>query len=87
MNPPLITERENTASSDLQAVQGRLEEIVAASVRVQVAQANLADAQTLARGHMADSKVRFLLLRLKEAAGLNEGMSEQWGHAAAGMPR
>ena len=36
MNPPLITERENTASSDLQAVQGRLEEIVAASVRVQV---------------------------------------------------
>lgn len=78
MNPPLITERENTASSDLQAVQGRLEEIVAASVRVQVAQANLADAQTLARGHMADSKVRFLLLRLKEAAGLNEGMSEQW---------
>ncbi|CUI77638.1 glycosyltransferase [Achromobacter sp. 2789STDY5608621] len=78
MNPPLITERENTASSDLQAVQGRLEEIVAASVRVQVAQANLADAQALARGHMADSKVRFLLLRLKEAAGLNEGMSEQW---------
>lgn len=77
MNPPLTTERKNTAS-DLQEVKTRLEEIVAASGRVQVAQANLVDAQALARGHMADSKVRFLLLRLKEAAGLNEGMAEQW---------
>ncbi len=77
MNPPLISEREN-ADSDLQQVQARLEEIVAASGRVQVAQDNLAGAQALAHAHMADPKVRFLLLRLKEAAGLNEGMSEQW---------
>ncbi|CAB3624690.1 glycosyltransferase [Achromobacter sp. K91] len=77
MNPPLTTERAE-AASDLQAVQARLEEIVTASVRVQVAQENLSRAQELARDHMADSKVRFLLLRLKEAAGLNEGMAEQW---------
>ncbi|PJI52587.1 hypothetical protein CTI14_39960, partial [Methylobacterium radiotolerans] len=42
------------------------------------AQENLARAKALARGHMQDSKVRFLLLRLQESAGLNEGMAEQW---------
>jgi len=36
MNPPLITERAD-AKSDLQWVQAQLEEIVAASGRVQVA--------------------------------------------------
>jgi glycosyltransferase involved in cell wall biosynthesis len=77
MNPPLTTDRKH-AESDLPEVQARLEEIVAASGRVQVAQDNLARAQALARDHMADSKVRFLLLRLQEAAGLNEGLSEQW---------
>ncbi|MDF8362974.1 glycosyltransferase [Achromobacter anxifer] len=77
MNPPLTTERVDIASG-LQAVQAQLEEIVTASVRVQVAQENLARAQALARDYMADSKVRFLLLRLKEAAGLNEGMADQW---------
>lgn len=77
MNPPLITERAD-AKSDLQWVQAQLEEIVAASGRVQVAQENLARAKVLARDHMEDSKVRFLLLRLKESAGLNEGMAEQW---------
>jgi len=77
MNPPLITERAD-AASDLQQVQAQLEEIVAASGRVQVAQENLARAKVLARDHMEDSKVRFLLLRLQESAGLNEGMAEQW---------
>lgn len=77
MNDVLITEREDV-TSDLQRIHAQLEEIVTASSRVQVAQANLAVAQALARNHLADSKVRFLLLRLKEAAGLNEGMSEQW---------
>jgi|GEM_PF-3074559 len=77
MNPPLMTEQEDQASQ-LQHVQAQLEEIVAASGRVQLAQENLVRAHALARGHMADSKVRYLLLRLKEAAGLNEGMSEQW---------
>ncbi len=77
MNPPLITERAD-AKSDLQQVQAQLEEIVAASGRVQVAQENLARAKALARDHMEDSKVRFLLLRLQESAGLNEGMAEQW---------
>lgn len=77
MNPPLITERVD-AKSDLQQVQAQLEEIVAASGRVQVAQENLARAKALARDHMEDSKVRFLLLRLQESAGLNEGMAEQW---------
>ncbi|MBR8651719.1 glycosyltransferase [Achromobacter sp. Marseille-Q0513] len=77
MNPPLTTERKH-AASDLPEVQARLEEIVAASGRVQVARDNLARAQSLARDHMADSKVRFLLLRLQEAAGLNDGLSEQW---------
>lgn len=77
MNPPLTTDRKH-AESDLPEVQARLEEIVAASGRVQVAQDNLARAQALARDHMADSKVRFLLLRLQEAAGLDEGLSEQW---------
>jgi glycosyltransferase involved in cell wall biosynthesis len=77
MNPPLITERAD-AKSDLQWVQAQLEEIVAASGRVQVAQENLPRAKVLARDHMQDSKVRFLLLRLQESAGLNEGMAEQW---------
>ncbi|OAE63603.1 glycosyl transferase [Achromobacter xylosoxidans] len=77
MNPPLITERSD-AKSELQQVQAQLEEIVAASGRVQVAQENLARAKELARDHMQDSKVRFLLLRLQESAGLNEGMAEQW---------
>ncbi|MGE8637729.1 MAG: glycosyltransferase [Achromobacter sp.] len=77
MNPPLITERAD-AKSDLQWVQAQLEEIVAASGRVQVAQENLARAKVLARDYMEDSKVRFLLLRLQESAGLNEGMAEQW---------
>lgn len=77
MNDALITEQERV-TSDLQRVHNQLEEIVTASSRVQVAQANLARAQALARDHLSDPTVRFLLLRLKEAAGLNEGMSEQW---------
>ncbi|CAM3711782.1 Glycosyl transferase [Bordetella sputigena] len=77
MNYPAETEQKDTAA-DLHRVQAQLEEIVAASGRVQLAQANLARAEALAGEHMADPKVRFLLLRLKEAAGLNEGMSEQW---------
>lgn len=77
MNPPLTTLRGDD-TTDLQWVHAQLEEIVSASGRVQVAQANLARAQELARDAMTDSKVRFLLLRLKEAAGLNEGMAEQW---------
>ncbi|OZI37898.1 glycosyl transferase [Bordetella genomosp. 10] len=77
MNAPLAAEQENDAS-DLESVHAQLDEIVAASGRVQVAQGNLARAQALARDHQADPKVRFLLLRLKELAGLNEGMSEQW---------
>lgn len=55
MNPPLTTDRKH-AESDLPEVQARLEEIVAASGRVQVAQDNLARAQALARDHMADSR-------------------------------
>ncbi|CAB3662437.1 glycosyltransferase [Achromobacter pestifer] len=77
MNPPLTTERVD-ATSDLQWVHSQLEEIVTASGRVQVAQENLTQAKELARGYMEDSKVRFLLLKLKESAGLNEGMAEQW---------
>jgi glycosyltransferase involved in cell wall biosynthesis len=77
MNPPLTAERTGVMS-DLQWVHAQLEEIVAASVRVQVAQENLPRAEALAREHLEDSKVRFLLLRLKESAGLNEGMAEQW---------
>lgn len=84
MNPPLIAERvdltikREEVSPELQEVHDQLEEIVTTSGRVQVAQENLPRAQALARGYMADSKVRFLLLRLKESAGLNEGMAEQW---------
>ena len=55
----------------LDEVRAQLEEIVAASGRVMLAQDNLARAQALVRGHLADAKVRFLLLRLKETAGLN----------------
>lgn len=77
MSPLLITERVD-ATSDLQQVQAQLEEIVVTSGRVQVAQENLARAKVLARDHAEDSKVRFLLLRLQESAGLNEGMAEQW---------
>ncbi len=65
-------------TSNLQWVHAQLEHIVAASGRVQLAQGNLARAEALARDHMTDPKVRFLLLRLKELAGFNEGMSEQW---------
>ncbi len=77
MNPPLITERVDTPF-DLQQVHAQLEEIVAQSGRVQVAQENLTRAKVLAGDHLEDSKVRFLLLRLQESAGLNEGMAEQW---------
>ncbi|MDT4808494.1 glycosyltransferase [Achromobacter agilis] len=77
MNPPLSAEQEDV-TSDLQWVHAQLEEIVTESSRVQVAQENLARAEALARDHMADSKVRFLLLRLQESAGLNEGLAEQW---------
>jgi glycosyltransferase involved in cell wall biosynthesis len=77
MSQPLITEQVD-ATPDLQQVQAQLEEIVVASGRVQVAQENLARAKVLARDHLEDWKVRFLLLRLQESAGLNEGMAEQW---------
>jgi len=77
MNSALAAEQENDLS-DLRSVHAQLEEIVAASPRVQLAQGNLPRAIVLAREHMADTKVRFLLLRLKELAGVNEGMSEQW---------
>jgi len=65
-------------ASSLEWVRAQLEEIVAASGRVLLAQENLARAQALASDHMEDAKVRFLLLRLKETAGCNEGMAEQW---------
>jgi glycosyltransferase involved in cell wall biosynthesis len=65
-------------TSNLQWVQAQLEQIVAVSGRVQLAQGNLMRAEALAREHMADPKVRYLLLRLKESAGFNEGMFEQW---------
>ncbi|MFC4275357.1 glycosyltransferase [Achromobacter aloeverae] len=77
MNAPLAAEKEND-TSDLESVHAQLEEIVAGSGRVQVARENLGRAQALARDYLSDPKVRFLLLRLKESAGLNEGMSEQW---------
>jgi glycosyltransferase involved in cell wall biosynthesis len=73
-------------ASDLQWVHARLEEIVAASSRVQLAQGNLARAEALANDHMADPKVRFLLLRLKELAGYNEGMFEQWSELLSECP-
>lgn len=77
MNARLETGRDDDTSS-LQAVRAQLEQIVLASPRVQQAQANVANAEALASEHLADPKVRFLLLRLKEAAGHNEGMFEQW---------
>ena len=77
MNPPLIIEQVD-AAQDLQQVQAQLEEIVAESRRVQIAQENLARAKALAGDHLDDSKVRFLLLRLQESAGVKEGMAEQW---------
>jgi glycosyltransferase involved in cell wall biosynthesis len=77
MNHPSDTVLEDD-TSNLQRVQAELEQIVGASGRVQLAQDNLTRAEALARDHMADPKVRFLLLRLKESAGLNEGMFEQW---------
>jgi len=85
MTPPLVTEREDV-KSDLLGIHAQLEEIVAASGRVQVAQENLARAEALAGAHLSDAKVRFLLLRLKEAAGLNEGMSEQWSALLEACP-
>ncbi|ARP85680.1 glycosyltransferase [Bordetella genomosp. 9] len=71
---------------DLEWVRAQLAEIVAASGRVQLAQANLSRAEALARDHPADPKVRFYLLRLKESAGFNEGMSEQWSELLRECP-
>jgi glycosyltransferase involved in cell wall biosynthesis len=79
------TGRANKAAN-LRRVQEELEAIVGESGRVQLAQANLARAEALARDFMADVKVRFLLLRLKEAAGLNEGMLEQWSELLNACP-
>jgi glycosyltransferase involved in cell wall biosynthesis len=73
-------------TSSLQGILAELEQIVASSGRVQLAQANLPRAEALARDHMADPKVRFLLLRLKESAGLNEGMFEQWSELLRECP-
>ena len=78
MNDDVLIAEQEQVSSELQQIHAQLEEIVTASSRVQVAQANLDRANALARDHLSDPKVRFLLLKLKEAAGLNEGMSEQW---------
>lgn len=77
MSAPLVAQQVD-APSDLRQVQAQLADIVAGSGRVQVAQENLTRARALAEDHMEDSKVRFLLLRLQELAGLNEGMAEQW---------
>ena len=77
MNPPLSAERV-ADTPDLQQVQAQLEEIVAESRRVQIAQENLTRAKALAGDHLDDPKVRFLLLRLQESAGVKEGMAEQW---------
>ncbi len=77
MSSPRIVEQESV-TFNLQQVQAQLAEIVAESGRVQIAQENLTRARALAEGCMEDSKVRFLLLRLQESAGLNEGMAEQW---------
>ncbi|AOB32394.1 glycosyl transferase [Bordetella sp. H567] len=85
MNYRADPEREDDTSS-LQWVRTQLEQIVATSGRVQLAQGNLTRAQALAQDHMADPKVRFLLLRLKELAGLNEGMSEQWAELLRACP-
>jgi len=85
MNSPLAAEQENELS-DLRSVHAQLEEIVAGSPRVQLAQGNLPRAIVLARDHMADPKVRFLVLRLKEVAGVNEGMAEQWAELLRECP-
>jgi len=77
MSLPMIAEQ-GDATSDLRQVQAQLAEIVAESRRVQVAQENLTRAKALAGDHMEDPRVRFLLLRLQELAGLNEGLAEQW---------
>ena len=77
MNPPVTMEPVD-AIPDLQQVQAQLEEIVAESRRVQIAQDNLDKAKALASNHLEDTKVRFLLLRLQESAGVKEGMAEQW---------
>src|SRR3546814_10695516 len=77
MSLPLIAEQVD-ATFDLQQVQAQLAEIVAESRRVQIAQENLNRAKKLAQAHMEDPRVRFLILRLQELAGQNEGMAEQW---------
>lgn len=77
MNPPQTIEPAHALSA-LQQVQAQLEEIVAESRRVQIAQDNLTRAKALAGEHLEDTKVRFLLLRLQELAGVREGMAEQW---------
>ena len=73
-------------ASNLEWVQAQLEEIVAASGRVLLAQENLPRAEALAADHMQDPKVRFLLLRLKETAGRNEGMAQQWSELLRQCP-
>ncbi|WP_144636181.1 glycosyltransferase [Bordetella genomosp. 13] len=86
MTRPQGSESEVAEASELQWVQSQLEEIVAASTRVLLAQENLPRAQALAGEHMQDATVRFLLLRLKETAGVNEGMAEQWSQLLEDCP-
>lgn len=86
MNTPLTTERADV-SSDLQWVHAQLEEIVTASVRVQVAQENLARAEALARDHLEDSRSVSCCFGWKGIGGLERRDGRAVGNLASRMPR
>jgi len=75
-----------TDASSKEWAQAELERIVAASTKLQLAQSNLPRAEELARDHMEHAKVRFMLLQLRELAGFNTGMTEQWSELLQECP-
>jgi glycosyltransferase involved in cell wall biosynthesis/thioredoxin-like negative regulator of GroEL len=70
----------------LASAREELARLVAASTTVLAAQKAVGRAQELARDHLHDVAVRFMLLQIKETAGSFQNMYEQWSALLADEP-
>ncbi|MFM0327121.1 glycosyltransferase [Caballeronia glebae] len=74
---PLETNDARSADS-LDAVIDELSRLVSAGTTVLAAQKAIAHAEDIARAHLRDTSVRFMLLKLKDAASIFPDMYAQW---------